>query len=215
MVNVPLDRLLYYNLCMPLEENSLERRTLLLATIAVVLGKASAASPAIPLSAKDTEWMRRYQAQNALEAKAEKALEAADNHTATRYATELLRINTDTKSWHYGNIIYTANQILGLAALQEGNIAVAKDFLLKAGKTPGSPQLDSFGPEMPLAQGLLERGERDVVLEFLDLIAVFWATAEPDEEPLHHKVAQRNAEKIARWKADIRGGNVPTLDRFA
>lgn len=193
----------------------MERRTLLLAILAVVLGKTSIAAPATGLSAEDTAWLRRYKAQEALEAKAEKALKAGDTRAATRYATELLRINTDTKSWHYGNIVYTANQILGLAALQEGNIAAAKDFLLKAGKTPGSPQLDSFGPKMPLAQGLFERGESDIVLEFLDLIAVFWATAEPQESPLHHKVAQRNAEKIARWKADIRGGNVPTLDRFA
>ncbi len=74
-----------------------------------------------------------------LEAKARAALKAGDTSSATKHAAELLKKNTDKTSWNYGNVIYEANQILGLAALREGNVA--------AGKTPGSPQLNSFGFE--------------------------------------------------------------------
>ena len=41
--------------------------------------------------------------------------------------------------------------------------------------TPGSPQLNSFGPGMALAQALLDRGERAVVLSFLERTRAFWS----------------------------------------
>jgi len=38
--------------------------------------------------------------------------------------------------------------------LKEGKVEDAKHYLLEAGKTPGSPQLNSFGPDMSLAEEL-------------------------------------------------------------
>ena len=55
--------------------------------------------------------------------------------------------------------------VLGLLALNQGNVKPASQYL-DAGSTPGSPQLNSFGPDMSLAQALLEKGERDTVLEY-------------------------------------------------
>ena len=55
----------------------------------------------------------------------------------------------------------------------EGRIEDAKRYLIKAGRTPGSPQSDSFGPEFGLTQGLLERGERETVLEYFWLCSRF------------------------------------------
>jgi hypothetical protein len=76
--------------------------------------------------------------------------------------------------WNYGNAVHKANLTLGRLALRDGDIEHAKRFLIEAGKTPGSPQLDSFGPNMLLAKELLEKGETATVLEYLDLCSAFW-----------------------------------------
>jgi hypothetical protein len=102
--------------------------------------------------------------------------------------------------WMRGNAIYQGNTWLGRAALRRGDVAEAKSRLLAAGRTCGSPQLDSFGPEMALAQDLLERGERDVVLQFLELCRAFWRMDEG---------------YLDTWSKMIREGGVPTLNRFA
>jgi hypothetical protein len=41
-------------------------------------------------------------------------------------------------------------------------------------RRPGSPTLNSFGPDMSLAKDLLEAGERDSVLQFFDQCRAFW-----------------------------------------
>jgi hypothetical protein len=48
--------------------------------------------------------------------------------------------------------------VLGQVALRRGDAKKAASFLLAAGKTWGSPQLNSFGPNMPLANDLLAAG---------------------------------------------------------
>ena len=73
------------------------------------------------------------------------ALEANETELAKQHATETLRKNTDDTNDNYGNVIHNANQILGRCALREGKLADAKEYLLKAGATPGSPQLNSIG----------------------------------------------------------------------
>jgi hypothetical protein len=64
--------------------------------------------------------------------------------------------------------------VLGLVALRQGSVANAKQYLLESGKTTGSPQLDSFGPDFTLAKELLQKGERETVLEYLSLCRKFW-----------------------------------------
>jgi hypothetical protein len=89
---------------------------------------------------------------------------------AHEIAEDLLKESPNwQKNWNYGNAIQAANVVLGRAALQEGEIDHAKEYLLAAGRTPGSPQLNSFGPDMTLAKDLLKRGEKDVVLEYFSL----------------------------------------------
>ncbi len=79
------------------------------------------------------------------------------------------------KDWNYGNAIFKGNMIIGLVALKrDGSVARADGALLASAKQPGSPQLDSFGPNMSLAQALLERGQRSTVLEFLADCKSFW-----------------------------------------
>ena len=164
------------------------------------------------------QWEAYYQTLRELRSRAEAALQGGDPVTARRLAQELLTQNTDSTVWDYGNEVHAANQIMGLAALQEGDTEAAKGYLLAAGETPGSPQLDSFGPTMTLAQALLGRGESAVVLEYLDRVAQFWATPKPVgniADVLGRRLASRNTRTLNRWKAAIRAGEAPTLNRVA
>src|SRR5207245_278418 len=94
---------------------------------------------------------------------------------AQKYAQELMTLLPKFQgNWNYGNAVQDANLVLGRIAVREGRIDDAKQYLLEAGKSPGSPQMNSFGPNMSLAKDLLEKGEPQVVLEYFDLCRNFW-----------------------------------------
>ena len=154
-----------------------------------------------------------YQRLQTLMAEAQAALNAGNPALASARAGQLLRENTDKSSWNYGNVVYEANQILGLAALRRGNVDAAKRYLLAAGRTPGSPQLDSFGPEMTLAQALLAQGQKQVVLTFLDLVTKFWATPKPGMERFSALYTEHGT-LLRNWKTAISAGRTASLDRF-
>ena len=72
---------------------------------------------------------------------------------ARRLANELLEVAQRNKNdWCFGNAIHDGNMILGRIALRHNRIDESKACLLEAANTPGSPQLDSFGPNMGLAK---------------------------------------------------------------
>lgn len=123
------------------------------------------------------------------------SFEVGDSARAVEYATELLLLAPSYSSnWNYGNAIHKGNLVLGRVALQLGNEERAEELLLLAGKTRGSPQLNSFGPNMTLAKELLAHGRRDSVLAFLDLCASFWVMED---------------DRLEVWSAQIRGGEEP------
>ena len=103
---------------------------------------------------------------------AKTALAAGKPQKAKEYAQKML--SQSNTGWNYGNNIHFGNIILGKIALASDDLEEAKKHLIEAGKTPGSPQLNSFGPDMALAKELLQKGERDVVLEYLELCSKFW-----------------------------------------
>ncbi len=106
------------------------------------------------------------------------AFEADEIEKAGTYARLLLKnAQKDMKNWNYGNALYDGNLVLGRIALREGKMDEAKSFLLKASESPGSPNLDTFGPNLTLAKELLEKGEKKVVLEFLGKCSSFWKEA--------------------------------------
>jgi tetratricopeptide (TPR) repeat protein len=126
---------------------------------------------------------------------AKQAFAAADFKKASLYANELLAAAPQhPKDWNYGNAILTGNTVLGRIALRQGQIKLAKEYLLKAGQTPGSPQLNSFGPNMSLAKELAEKGEKDVVIEYFDLCRKFWSMG---------------TEKLDKWAKEVRVGIMP------
>ncbi len=127
---------------------------------------------------------------------AEMAFAAGELEKAHGYATALLTGNDGPEKWNRGNRIHTGNTVLGRIALAGGDVEKAKGHLIEAGKCGGSPQLDSFGPDMTLANELLQRGETDAVAEYLGLCGGFW---------------KRGATE--RRIAAIQRGEKPVLDR--
>jgi hypothetical protein len=126
---------------------------------------------------------------------AKEAFKCGDLRKAQEYAEELLSIAADYKDdWNYGNAIHDANLVLGRIAVDEGRIDDAKRFLIKAGNSPGSPQLDSFGPKMELAKELLERNEKEVVLQYFELVREFW---------------KGEKGRLDRWSREVKAGKVP------
>ena len=113
---------------------------------------------------------------------------------ARKYAENTLQVSKS--DWDYGNRIHHGNLVLGRIALREDNIDEAKTRLIAAGNTPGSPQLDSVGPTMTLAKELLERGERDIVLEYFRLCSKFWASEDAQDQ-------------LDKWAVLVNGGRVP------
>ena len=152
---------------------------------------------------KDNEYARMLQHPMALA-----AMEAGEWDLSKHIAAILLLNNNDPNSWNYGNVIHKANTVLGQVALREKNINKAKYHLIESGNTPGSPQLNSFGPSFALAGELLEKGEKEAVLQYLDLVAVFWAN--PDiKKPQYKHLAEEHAEKLSKWKQEIKTGRIP------
>lgn len=106
---------------------------------------------------------------------AKSAAELGDVAKARHYATDLLDLAVFfRKNWNYGNAIHDGHMVLGRLALASGDLEAAKRELLEAGRTPGSPQLHSFGPNMALALDLLRKGERDTVRKYFAECADFW-----------------------------------------
>jgi hypothetical protein len=103
------------------------------------------------------------------------ALYSGDLKKAREYAAAILAAaDKPEQAWNRGNAIHRANLVLGHVALREGEVEKAEQYLLEAGKTPGSPQLNSFGPNMALALELLKRDRKDAVIAYLRLCGKFW-----------------------------------------
>jgi len=131
----------------------------------------------------------------ALNVAAKQSYELGKIEDARKYANELLALAPKfLKDWNYGNAIQDGNLVLGRIALKEGRVDEARQRLLEAGKSPGSPQMDSFGPNMSLARDLLEKGERETVLQYFELCRKFW------------EMGQRNLDQ---WAADVKVGRTP------
>ncbi|MGL4554258.1 MAG: hypothetical protein ACRC33_24100, partial [Gemmataceae bacterium] len=119
------------------------------------------------------------------------ALRAGEADKARRHAEELLAgADRPEFAGRDGLAVYHGNMVLGHLALAGGDVRKAKQHLVEAGRTPGSPGLNSFGPKMQLAKDLLERGEREVVLEYLRLCSAFWKPRDQSLDQWIHTVEQ-------------------------
>lgn len=130
-----------------------------------------------------------------LNALAKVSFEAGDVKKAENYASELLKSYSDNKTdWNYGNAIHDGNMVLGRVALKSGDIEKAKKYLIESAKILGSPQLSSFGPNMSLVKDLLDKGEKESVLQYFEMISKFWKS---------------NNGKLEQWKEYVKKGVSP------
>ena len=129
-----------------------------------------------------------------LEDLAKAAVAAGEHHKAREFAEAMLR--NPEAGWSDGDRIHHGNLTLGQIALADGNLAEAKERLIMAAVTPGSPSLVSFGPNMLLAKELLEQGETAVVLQYFELCSKFWNS-------------ERARDKLASWSALVEKGLAP------
>lgn len=102
-------------------------------------------------------------------------------------------------TWQFGNSIHRANIVLGHIALDEGHVQEAEQRLLAAGATPGSPQLDSFGPDLDLARRLLAAGSPETVIAYLRDCGRFW---------------QGESDNLSRWIEQIETTGSSTLEMY-
>jgi len=133
---------------------------------------------------------------------AKAAYDAGQLEAAEGYAKELLAKYSDPKGYSgpkgtsgSGEAVFIGNMVLGRVALRRNqDIPEAKNRLLASAYTVGSPALNSFGPNMSLAKELLEKGERDTVLEFFTRCRTFWTMGQ---------------NKLDDWTATVKGGGIP------
>ncbi len=129
---------------------------------------------------------------------AESALRCARHDLARELALELLDAARARELGRLrGSAHYHGHRILGLVALGEENLAQAERELLESVRDGGSQPFDSFGPELDLANALLQRGRTGSVVEFLELCTRFW-----------------RPRPLRKWIAEIRSGERPELDNF-
>jgi len=145
----------------------------------------------LALSRARTEMDRFY----ALDYAEKEAFNTGRKEAAWSFAEEHARLLPLYKgNWNYGNAVQDVNIVFGRIALSEGRVEDAKKFLLKAGDTPGSPQLKSFGPNMTLARELLEKGERRAVVEYFGKCSRFW---------------KMHQGKLDEWTRQAEAGEIP------
>lgn len=128
-----------------------------------------------------------------------RAYRMKDYSTAEQLCDEYLKLAPQYKdNWNYGNAIHVANIILGLIAVERNELENAKEFLISAAMTPGSPQLKTFGPNMSLANELLKRGEKEIVLSYLKMCKSFWRWL-------------FRLNKVRKWQKQIKIGKIPNF----
>jgi tetratricopeptide (TPR) repeat protein len=111
---------------------------------------------------------------------------------AEQFANETLEFAN--RKQDFGEGFHYAHIVLGRIALKNGDIEKAKEHLLDAGKTTGSDFLNYVGPDMTLALELLNQGEREAVIEFINFCKTFWFS---------------ESSRLKDWKQTIEHGGIP------
>ncbi|WP_116124681.1 hypothetical protein [Lewinella sp. IMCC34183] len=126
-----------------------------------------------------------------------RAYASCERHVVRKLAEEYLAAAAQhTNCKNYGNAIHQANIVLGLLEVERGCLDRAERHLTDAARTPGSPQLTAFGPNMLLARKLLEAGRREPVLDYLKRCRKIWK--------LHFG-------RLWLWAFDVRLGRTPNF----
>jgi hypothetical protein len=129
------------------------------------------------------------------EAASELALALGQIKRARRHAEEMLVSNAGNAgdpSRRHGDAVHDGHLLLGRIALHADDVARARAHLVLAGQAGATGFVPMFGPDLRLAQELLARGERDVVVRYLTLARAFW-----------------DREQVDEWIPQLRAGRIP------
>ncbi len=111
---------------------------------------------------------------------------------AQKYAQELMTLLPSFRqNQEYGSAVHDANLTLGRIAVREGRMDDAKRHLVESIRTPSARQMD-YGPNLSLAKDLLEKGERQAVLDYFALCKKFW-----------------NFGRLDEWSQQVKEGKIP------
>jgi len=129
---------------------------------------------------------------------AKAAYDAGYYDKARGFSRELLSLAPNYRDdWYYGQAVATANIVLGRVALKcGGDIAMAESYLRASEATLTTPFLKIEGPNMSLAKDLLEAGDREPVLEFLEASRKSWTD---------------NRHQLDTWERTIKAGGIPNF----
>jgi hypothetical protein len=135
-----------------------------------------------------------------LDAKMSAAYKGANPADAEPLAKEYLQAaGAFHCNWNYGNAIHNANVVLGLLALRAGKHDEAVAYLKAAGASIGSPQLNSYGPSLLLADQLARAGDFGEVANYLRALRGFWKMELP---------------AVDGWLADLEAKRVPDFKKY-
>lgn len=125
------------------------------------------------------------------------AMWAGETERAEGYAREAVELESPGGPDTNGEGTHDGNMVLGLIALEWGNVERAKQYLLESGRTTGLGYLSLTGPNLSLASELLKRNEREAVIDYLRECRRFWV----------------DGRKILdAWTGKIRNGDDPDFD---
>ena len=180
--------------------NLLRSRTLRLGSIALVLGLALldglwrwSASQAKNASTSVTS--TRASARMSMQELYDGLLAGDSQPVHDRIASLREELPEDNLDWNYCNVAHKLMTLIGLLTLfEEDDVAGAKDFLILSSQMRGSPQLNSFGPNMLLAKALLERGEFETVEVYLEHCRSFW---------------EKGTERLDAWIREVHDHRIP------
>ena len=125
---------------------------------------------------------------------AQMAITAKQYEKAREHAHALL--THDSTDWNSRDHLHQGHLVLGRIALAEGDIEEAKRRLIAAGETTASSEPNAVEPNMSLARELLQKGEKEVVLEYFSLCSRSW---------------ERGRDKLEKWSVLVQAGLEPNF----
>ena len=124
------------------------------------------------------------------------ALDLQQTDKSAKYGVEILQLAESTTDWTRFVALHQGHTAIGRVELRKGNRAQSITHLLASAQLSPEPTLASFGPSAILAKELLELGERDAVLRYLEQCRRFWS---------------HGASRLDNWIAAIERGEMPAF----
>lgn len=133
----------------------------------------------------------------------ERAVKSKDCPKMQSLAGEMLAIAPYYSSnWNYGNAIFDGHMAFASCAVREKKVDSAINHINEAAKTPGSPQLSTFGPpyhDMSVLSELLKEGRKKEVRMFLSNLKRFWDS-------------EFSQDYFDFWEKEIEQNRIPKFD---